>query len=153
MTYQSSIDDAAAEWFLDRDPISIHLFGKDHWSTFAYAEHCAVERKPLDKEKMRCDADRHPLQANSGNRLSFSTTKYPSIIKPAGLDEGKTLVADHDDWDCIEDLEAAGLLELHTLTNPFVKLTDLGWKVSTELRAHKAQGKNFHGFSPSIVLE
>lgn len=56
-------------------------------------------------------------------------------------------VHDHDDWSCLEDLEEAGLLEILSLANYFVQLTDEGWRVAGELRKHKGQDKNYHDFA------
>lgn len=127
-------------------PVPVERFGKDHWTTFAYAEACATDRRPLDRERMRVDVDRHPLLANTAS--ASSPTKYPTRLK--GVDGAiREELADHDDWDCVEDLEATGLLVLGTLMNPFVTITDRGRAVAAELRAYKQDGGGFHGFQPS----
>jgi len=117
--------------------IPIEEFGKDHWSTFAFLEaRCVDDKGVIAIEKMRCDTDRHPGLAHMG-----SGRKYPTILRG-----GKEL-PDHDDWDCVDDLEAAGLVEqTGTGLNPRVKLTELGWAVSVRLRAHKAADKRFSEF-------
>lgn len=115
-------------------------FGKDHWSTFAYTECCTVDSKGvLDPRRMRCDFNRRPgLFATQ--RLS-ADRKYPTILA------GGRELPDHDDWDCLDDLEAAGLLQqVGTGVNPVVRLTDAGHEAAAALRRHKAQGGNFAGF-------
>lgn len=55
----------------------------------------------------------------------------------------------HDDWDCIEDLVAAGLVEWHgTGAQPVFRLTPEGERVAGLLRAHKQRGGVFAGFKP-----
>jgi DNA-binding PadR family transcriptional regulator len=49
----------------------------------------------------------------------------------------------HDDWDCLDDLEADGFLEVINLTQGVVKLTPAGLVVAAQLRAHKAHGGQF----------
>lgn len=51
-----------------------------------------------------------------------------------------------DDWDCVEDLEKAELLNIISLVNGFVKLTDKGFEVVADLRKHKASGRRFSNF-------
>jgi hypothetical protein len=117
-------------------------WGKDHWSTLAYAETCCVDNGHggvgrLSIVRMRCDADRHPLLAHSGSR-----GKFPTRLK------GGVGLADHDDWDCLEDAERAGYCTVLSLVNGFVQLTPRGEKVCAALRAHKARGGNFADFAP-----
>jgi hypothetical protein len=58
----------------------------------------------------------------------------------------------HDDIDCLDDLEEAGLLEsIGTLINPCYKLTDKGFELAGQLRKHKSTGGNFSGFIPEFL--
>jgi len=118
--------------------VSIEKFGKDHWSTFAYAECRIVDNKGVPKkEHMRCDIDRHPGHAHRGS----GQQKYPTMLK------GGVKLHDHDDWDCIDDLEAAGFIEtLGTGINPVWKLTKKGKEVAGLLRGWKADGGMFAKF-------
>lgn len=121
-------------------PIPMEQFGKDHWSTFAYVEtRCVDHEGVIERKHMRCDADRHPQFAHSG-----ITIKYPTRIKTGD-------VKNHDDWDCLDNCELAGLIE-NTGTNlhRVYKLTALGNKIAGQLRQHKADGGNFHSFVPRI---
>lgn len=79
--------------------IPIHAWGRDHWSTLAYvASRCAGRGGVLDKRHMRCDPVRHPHYAHLNN-----------TPPPTRLIEGT--VTAHDDWDCVDDAIAAGLVE------------------------------------------
>jgi len=122
--------------------ISVEKFGKDHWSTFAYAETCVVDSKgQLSTSRMRCHARRHPGLVS----VAGDGSKYPTR-----LNDG-TEVWEHDDWDCLDDLEDVGLLEINgTGINPVIKLTELGYSVAAELRRYKSQGGNFRTFLPKI---
>ncbi len=120
--------------------IPTEKFGKDHWSTFAYLETLAVDNKGRpDNHRMRCDLDRHPAMDHAYSGIGGQ--KYPTIL--AGGDE----LPDHDDWDCIDDLEAAGFVEQGgTGIHPVFKLTETGYRVAAALRKHKAEGGNFASF-------
>lgn len=125
----------------EKKHVPIEKFGKDHWSTFAYAECRIVDNDGLpDLNHMRCDIDRHPglgrARWGGGDRK-----KYPTILR------GGEKLDDHDDWDCIDDLVAAGLLTIHgTGIHPVWAMTEKGWQVAALLRQHKAKGKNFSEF-------
>ena len=122
--------------------ISVDQFGKDHWSTFAYIEtRCVDYRGRLDKRHMRCDRDRHP--GHDVNSVTIGNTKYPTILRDG------MLRSNHDDWDCADDLEAAGLLNVNgTGQNPIFKLTEKGQAVISELRKHMSRGGSSGSFVP-----
>lgn len=129
--------------------IPIDLFGKDHWSTFAYIETRCVDHKgEPDKNHMRTDPDLHPgLGGETQSRLMvYGKKKYPTR-----LNDG-TEIHDHDDWNCIKDLETAGLLKWDgTGLFPVFVLTDKGKTVAGRLRAYKAGGGGFHTFKPGSI--
>ena len=112
-------------------PVPIHLWGKDHWSTFGYAECRLVDNKgSIDIQHMRgnhCGDDAgHPTRLTGGNDLP-----------------------DHGDFDCLFDAEDAGLMVLKgTGLHPVIhKLTPKGALVAAALRTHKAEGGGFSNFS------
>jgi hypothetical protein len=120
--------------------VPVNQFGKDHWSTFAYIETRLVDYKGvLNRDHMRCKSNRIAFH-NAANAM-VGAANYPTKLK------GGVLLDDHDDWDCVDDLESAGFLRWEgTGVNPVFKLTELGQKVAQQLRAHKAEGKNFASF-------
>lgn len=113
------------------DPIQPVLWGRDHLSTLLYVEtRVADHRGTIKREHMRCDRQRHPLQAHLGSMGGPSPTQ---------LADG-TLRHDHDDWDILDDLERAGLLIWGgTGMHPVIRLTDLGWTVSAALRRSRGE--------------
>ncbi len=150
-------------------PVLPELWGKDHWSTLAYAETCTVEGHPLSLGRMRCDVTRHPLLASC--RVPYTGQKYPTRLR-----DGVEL-PDHDDWDCLCDAQQAGLIKVMGLPEgvldvepgrrgglfihlrrrttslgsewagkPRVKFTQRGWEVMHLLRQHKGSGGSFGTF-------
>ena len=122
--------------------IPTSMFGKDHWSTFGYAECRIVDNSGRpQREHMRCDPARHPAHAHLGSTMGSPS---PTRLK------GGVECPSHDDWDCIDDLEAAGLLTTGgTGLFPTWALTNKGRRVAAELRAHKAKRGSFGDFTPS----
>lgn len=123
-------------------------FGKDHWGLLAYFEtRCVDYRGIIDPRHLRCNRKNHPHMDRAGlgpNGLAWKP-EYGTIIKG-----GKKLES-HDDWNCLDDLEAANLVEMiGTGINPAVKITELGMYWVGLLRKHKMSGGmygNFEGVS------
>ena len=127
-------------------PIPMSRWGKDHWSTLAYLETLAVEKKGLAipvKARMRTNEIRHPhlrgtLPMDMGGALNGSS--YPTRLKDGEVKE-------HDDWDCVDDAVEEGLVEdVGTGLNRAYKFTKLGKQVMAKLRQHKMDGGNFPDF-------
>ena len=60
-------------------------------------------------------------------------------------------LGNHDDLDCLDDLEEAGLIKnLGTGLNPAFKLTKFGAMVMAKLNWHKQNGGNFYEFVNDI---
>ena len=126
--------------------VPIEKFGKDHWSTFAYiVTRCVDYKGKPDNEHMRCDKKRHPHYAH---RITIGGCS-PTMLKGYFEDELKC-VFNHDDWDCIDDLIEADLLNEPELEGtglfPVYKVTNLGWEVSVLINAHKSNGGYFSNF-------
>ncbi len=124
--------------------IPIEKFGKDHWSTFGYVGCRVTSNKGIpDRQHMRCDADLHPGLAHNGRGGELPIQrKYPTILR-GGVEQ-----ADHDDWSCVDDLEAAGLVKIGgTGIHPTWDMTDIGWAFCKVLTDFKRKGGAFAGFS------
>jgi hypothetical protein len=122
-------------------PIPIENWGRDHWSTFAYIETRIVDHKDVPQlEHMRCNNQIHGQLGHRGG----CSSRYPTKLR-----EGEA--TDHDDWSCLDDAEAAGLLEnIGTDLNRVYKLTDKGFSVAGQLRRYKADDGNFATFVPKL---
>lgn len=120
--------------------IHIATWGKDHWSTFAYAETLAVDHEGIiipEVSKMRTNHQTHPF---FGNPIDGS--KYPTKLRNGNILRG------HDDWNCLDDAVKNGLLiDIGSGTNRAFKLTNRGRKVANLLRQHKSNGGKLEDFS------
>lgn len=127
--------------------ITRELFGHDHWCTFGYLAIVALGDGLPAREKMRCDVERHPALASAHH---VALRGAPSSSRLAG----ERKLPDHDDWDCMFDLEDAGLLEnIGTGANPVVRMTDEGLRVAGLLSDHKRAGGTFATFAPFAQTE
>lgn len=110
--------------------ITPDLFGRDHLSTLLYLEARAVDHSGRpNMANLKCNANRHPFPANGKWDPKYNTK----------LADG-TAVDGHDDWDCIEDMVAAGWLRWEgTGASPVFVLTDAGWAKAHELRRGRAE--------------
>lgn len=117
--------------------IPVERWGKDHWSMLAYVETRAVDYGgKVDPRHLRENPLVSPPRGNP----------MPSNEHPTRLVDGEK-VSPHDDWCCIEDLIAFGLLVWEgTGANPIFRLTARGWAVVSALRQHKAKGGTFATF-------
>lgn len=115
------------------DPIPIERWGQDHMTTLAY-----LETRVVDHRGKIAD----PQMSSDGER-------YPSRLK------GKAVAKGHDDWDCLADAYAHGMITVEALpgdrpvngrllsrlshTGSAFGLTDYGWEVAHALRRHIAE--------------
>lgn len=132
----------AAERASNEPVPTIDLFGKDHWSTFAYLEVRCVDYGGVPgRDQMRCHTGRHPFLVGRAGDAS----RYPTRIK------GDATLTNHDDWDCASDLEAAGLIaNIGTGVNPVFRMTEEGFRVALQLRKHRVAGGKLHDFEPAL---
>ena len=132
---------------INEERIGIEKFGKDHWSLFVYIETRTVDYKGmLNKDYLRIkeQVDR------AGQRILAPdwNPEWGTRLKGYFKDKDKNLqLPNHDDLDCFDDLECAGLIEnMGTGLNPAAKLTKKGIEVAGKLRKHKASGGYFANF-------
>jgi hypothetical protein len=130
------------------DTITINKWGKDHWSLLAFMGVICTDYKgninEMNMRRMRCNPSRHPLNVThtfGSPALMRWQLSYSTIIKSGAV------IHDHDDWDCLDDLEAEGLLEnIGTLVNPMIVMTEQGWDILSKLNQHKASGGKYRDF-------
>lgn len=136
--------------------IPVEQWGKDHWSLLAYIEYRAVNHKGvLDKRHLRI---KNPMVANATDSPFPAPkwkpewgTKLRGYFLPNGEKNQSKVLENHDDLDCIEDMEAAGLVEnLGTGLHPASKLTTKGQKFAAALSKHKQEGSTFAQFGDAI---
>jgi hypothetical protein len=132
--------------------ITIEDFGKDHWSLFAYVEtRCVDNAGSLDKAHLRikneeCKAGDSRMFTPRGWKQEWGTRLSGFFLDGDKRDKTRQL-PDHDDLDCLEDLEDAGLIKnIGSGMFPAEKLTKHGREIASKLREHKAEGKNYCDF-------
>lgn len=137
--------------------IPMDHWGKDHWTTLAYFETLTVDHGGMiSNARMRCNPRLH-------RKFAWMTPFSPHTAKgeyPTRLKGGVNQPA-HDDWSCLEDMIAAGLVngyfrQLSEATfgnsQAYVELTAAGRALVAELRAHKASGGTYANFEPRIEV-
>ena len=118
--------------------VPMEKWGKDHWSLLAYAGTCVVDHMELDPVRMRRKGGRH-WKPEYGTRLKGYTTGGDRTL----------LLTDHDDWSCLHDLEAEGLIVRPSAVSMNVGITPKGHDFIAALGRHKSGGGNFAGFGDS----
>lgn len=133
--------------------IPIEQWGRDHWSTFAYIETVCVERVIgiPDRRKIQTNHNRHPhLIHHHSHTPELDGARYGIRLK-----DGVTLPGpDYDEWDCLDDMEEAGLIvDVGTGINPAYRMTEKGCEIAAQLRKHKAMGGQYAEFTPKTDPE
>jgi len=137
-------------------------FGKDHWSMLAYVETCVDGSEgvgQMSRKKLRCNSATHPLNAHMSSwdrRWGTKLAGYFSFADRADVDKSVSaglMLPDHDDWDCLVDLEAAGYVEVISMAGCLVRMTDHGQEVCAQIRAHKVSGGHFGSFVLRAVAQ
>ncbi len=148
--------------------IPVPLFGKDHWSTLAYAEIVMVEcggfQIGFDVRMRQCRRNyrvmremcRRPKRVKQGPDMGCMwEPKYSTALAD------KQTVDGHDDWHCIQDMAEAGFFTAGgqivgaEACEPGVilHLSPAGRAVVEQIRAHKAAGGTFGNFHETLKLE
>lgn len=117
-------------------------WGKDHFSTLAYIECRIVDNKgTIDPRHLRCNPSANGHRAANHFGPDVANREYPTRL------HGGTHLYGHDDWSCIDDIVAEGILEWHgTGLHPIFKLTECGHRICAAIRKHKAEGGMFATF-------
>lgn len=125
---------------------------KDHWSMLAYIEcRCVDFKGKLDYKHVRCNDEVHfVLLPENVNNLGVRYRKTEWHDRYSTRIRGSEQIRGHDDWDCVEDLQAAGLVKIVSMVDLQIEMTGLGWEMINLLRQHKAAGGIFSTFRASI---
>jgi len=132
----------------DGTPIPRAQWGGDHWSVLAYVHSVVVNGAAIEPSRMQTNPTRHPLLQGEAQRrslLPYNPDHCTRLIDPDGV---VTYLHEHDDWDCLDELEDAGLVEIVSLINGIVRLTPDGFAVAQALVAHRGQGGSYATFQP-----
>lgn len=111
--------------------------GRDHDSTMRYIETRCVDYGGVPAAAQMRTWPGRPARGDvrgMAGRGGGGDKKYPTRLADG------TELHEHDDWDCLNDFEAAGLLVWEgTGLNPIIKLTDRGWRFAGLLRRRVAE--------------
>lgn len=147
------IEQEAHEIQWDGKRVPPERWGKDHMSTLVYIESRNVDGdgQPI-MDQMRTAKGR-PRRGKSGRH----GTSVPMGEAPTLLADGAKLHG-HDDWDCVDDMVAVGLIDWQgTGTYPVLRLTPTGWRLASAARQHLATAaaagkRTWAGFKPAEHL-
>jgi len=121
--------------------IPVEMWGKDHWSLLAYIETCCVDQNGhFELTRIRVNPYTHPMLAVG----KLSARKWASNYNTV-LNDGSD-IPNHDDIDCLHDLEDVGMIYIKSFVNGFAALSPLGIVISAQLRAHNIVGNNYKDF-------
>jgi hypothetical protein len=126
-------------------------FAKDHWSLLLYLEGLCQNGKAGEGvpgvRYMRTKTNRAFIGAAPWH------PQYTTRIHAGDSDAVLEHVPEHDDWDCLNDLEGAGMVE--RLGSPIsgfnpaglaVKMTEKGLTTCLQIRLHKNNGGKLMNF-------
>lgn len=140
-------------------------WGRDHWSTLGYLEVRIVDhRGKIAHDHMRCHSHHPAMLAAKRRGQMFGTgagDRYPTRLK-GGVEREH-----HDDYDCIDDMIAeglvavtmppapegvlvTGLVEQELMARATYRLTERGQRIAAQLRAHKGNGGRWADFTPTL---
>lgn len=126
--------------------LSITKFGRDHASLLAYVECRCVDHKGLlELPRLRVNPRRHAEYAASPYIKRKWLPSYATRLR-GHTDEAPALQPEHDDVDCLWDLEAAHLIEIVSIPDK-IRMTAKGHEVACNIRWHKIQGGSFQSFN------
>lgn len=131
-------------------------WAKDHWRTLAYIETVIVEcggfEVGFDPRMRQC---RQHFRIMNKECPRPKRNDHPRIGIPMDSEHG-TLLSDgsriggHDDWHCVQDLAASGLIEQRPEEiepGAILQLSTRGRVVANALRAYKASGGKYEQFT------
>lgn len=136
--------------------IKIKQFGKDHWSLLAYVEYRAINRAGvLSIEHLRT---KNPALQQNRTATNLWKPEYGSKLYGYFNEDGrvneKLRILDHDDHNCLDDLEESKLIKsFGSGLHPAYKLTKEGARVCGLLVLHKQEGKNYASFVLPVTDE
>jgi hypothetical protein len=127
-------------------PIPIAYWGRDHWSMLMYVETRIVDYDgKLSRAHIRSKTRTGWQPIHGTKLLSYDWTLAP----PANLEAGN-IRPDHDDYDCLKDMQAVGLL---TQQGGRVQFTARGWALASRLRQWRGNGLTLKNFRYNVEVD
>lgn len=121
--------------------VPMSMWAADHWSMLRYLAHCIADGKPVDSYKFRNNSDERPNRACFLHqwKASFSTRTQCGMI------------AGHDDWDVLNDLDREGLIIIVDLDKLIIVMTEPGIELARRLIEHRLQGGWLNDFHVGVL--
>ena len=118
----------------DRSRIPTSRWGRDHWTTVVYAFCCLGSHGgTLDASKMRKKPGTTLLRGHRGHAIAGMLLSLGGE-SPTRL-AGEVDLYGHDDWDCLDDAEAVGILHnVGSGMHPVIHFTPQGLMLGQCLR-------------------
>jgi hypothetical protein len=142
--------------------IPMAQWSKDHWATLAYIETVMVDnagfqvgidaRMKTNRRNFRVMHEQCPNPKRAMKPRTGPAGAIPMRPEHATRLADGTVVEQHDDWCCIQDMADAGLFTVQaSQINPgaVLHLSERGQQIAEALRAHKARGGAFANFTPT----
>jgi hypothetical protein len=142
------------------ESVPMEKWGKDHFSLLGYLDcRCTDDKGTINGAHLRHNPAKRPAVVGSdtdhisamcagvGWKPEYGT-RLAGFWKESGATDPSQQLPDHDDIDCLEDLEAAGVIKnIGSGLNPLIRFTEFGHAVANRLREHKRDGGNFAEFA------
>jgi hypothetical protein len=118
-----------------KEKLKKEQLGKDHFSLLLYVEsRCVDYNGKLDFDRLRINPETHPQFCGNPYMKRSWKENYGTL-----LSSGERL-PNHDDIDCLEDIDRLGFIEIYSFSNLFVIMTKLGNNAVSKLREFKTEG-------------
>lgn len=128
-------------------------WGKSHANNLLYVEiRCLDHKGQLKPASLSTNEKRHHWEAQARGRLNTKENPWEASYATQ-IKGGECPCSLHDDWDCLDDMEDAGLLLSTGAPNFLAFLTPIGVEVALELRKHKHLGKSLDEFDFVQAIE
>ena len=120
-------------------------WGRDHASLLLYVETRHLDHQgEIFPDNLRTNRPRHPHEWDQRRDADSNWDWRPEY--GTRLADGTRPSTEHDDWDCLEDMEEQELLISTGAPNLLVALSEYGVEVAGELRKFKGRGNPISEF-------
>lgn len=120
--------------------ITPDIFGTQHWVMILRVEAwVTMNNGEIEKDRMRTNYNKRPPKP-------LKAIEWDKLLMATRLNNG-TLIDDHDDWDCLEDLINNDFVKVEVWKNKkLVSLTEKGFNTFIKLRKHRHEGNKLANF-------
>lgn len=121
-------------------------FGEDHWSLLMYIHSVCMETESLQVNiVISRDKKLGDWQDNLGTKLHNVINYDLSVEKQKAINEG-AILKNHDDIDCLYDLEKNGMIEIIDIKNFTIKIKNKGLETANLINNFKIKGGKLEHF-------